>query len=91
MCGYTVLPQSPSPAYNVSTITVPMALFTGGNDWLADPEDIADLLPKLQSTGKVIDHKHIEYYNHIDFIWGMDAAVKVYTSVIQLADKTNSK
>ena len=30
-----------------------MALFTGGHDWLADPVDVADLLPKLQHTVKV--------------------------------------
>ena len=71
----------------MSAIKVPIALFTGGHDWLADPQDVANLLPKLEQTGKVIYHKNIDYYNHLDFLWGMDAATVVYKNVIELARK----
>lgn len=73
----------------MSDIKVPMALFMGGKDWLADPEDVAWLLPKLQSTGKLIHHKNIPYYDHLDFIWGMDAATVVYPDILQIARKMN--
>ena len=66
---------------------VPMALFTGGRDWLADPNDVAGLLPQLRSTGKLISLKNIPYYDHLDFIWGMDAATKVYNDIITTAHR----
>ena len=81
------IPQNPSPSYNVTELKVPIALFTGGKDWLADPQDVAGLIPLLNSTGKLLYHKNIDYYNHLDFVWGMDAAVKIYPDIIEIANK----
>ena len=64
-----------------------MALFTGGQDWLSNPIDVARLLPMLNSTGKLFYHKNIDYYNHLDFIWGIDAATVVYSDIIDLAEE----
>ena len=82
-----LFPQDPSPSYDVSTLTVPTALFTGGQDWIADPQDVAGLLPKLKATSHLLYHKDIPYYNHLDFIWGMDAAKVVYGDILDLAHK----
>jgi len=71
----------------VTDLTVPVALFTGSKDWLADPRDVAGLIPLLNSTGNLIYHKNIDYYDHLDFIWGMDAATQVYPDIIKLAEK----
>lgn len=79
--------QSPSPSYNVSDLKVPIAMFTGSNDWLADPRDVAQLLPIVNATGELIYHKNIDYYDHLDFIWGMDAAKVVYKDILRLAQK----
>ena len=79
--------QNPSPNYNVTDMRVPMALFTGGHDWLADPTDVAKLLPMLNSTGRLFYHKNIKYYDHLDFIWGVDAPTVVYSDIIALAKK----
>ena len=79
--------QSPSPSYNVSEIRVPMALFTGGQDWLADPTDVAEMIPIINTTGHVIYRKNIEYYNHLDFVYGMDAADMVYKDIIHIAQE----
>lgn len=79
--------QNPSPAYNVSDLKVPVAAFTGTQDWLADPQDVAKLLPKLNATGQLIFHKNIDYYDHLDFIWAMDAPKMVYNDIIKLAQK----
>jgi len=70
------------PPYNVSELTVKTALFTGGQDWLADPTDVADLLPKIKDV--VFYHKNITYYEHLDFIWGLDAATEIYDEIISL-------
>ena len=66
---------------------MPTALFTGGHDWLADPQDVAGLIPKINSTGKVFYRKNIEYYDHLDFIWGLDVATLVYHEIIEMALK----
>lgn len=77
--------QSPPPAYNVSDISVPMALFSGSKDWLADPKDVAELLPKLNKTGKLMFYKNLDSYDHFDFIWGMDAPNAVYKDILRMA------
>ena len=79
--------QNPSPSYKRSDLRVPMALFTGGKDWLADPEDVSELLPVLSKTGHLISHKNVPYYDHLDFIWGMDAASVIYKDIISIAQK----
>ena len=74
-----------SPSYNLTTLNVRTALFTGGQDWLADPQDVKGLIPKINSTGKVFYHKNIDVYDHLDFIWGLDAATLVYHDIITMA------
>ena len=83
---YTCIPslfpstQPHPPSYNVTELTVKTALFTGGQDWLADPTDVANLIPKIKDV--VFYHKNISYYDHLDFIWGLDAATQVYSEII---------
>ena len=72
--------QPHPPPYNVTELTVKTALFTGGQDWLADPTDVANLIPKIKDV--VFYHKNISYYDHLDFIWGLDAATQVYSEII---------
>ena len=62
-----------------------MVLFEGGQDWLGDPKDVAQLLPILNATGHLMFHKNITYYSHLDFIWGMDAANMVYPDIVSWA------
>lgn len=59
----------------------PVALFTGDHDWLSDPKDVALLKPKLKN---MVYHKDIKPWDHLDFIWGLDAADLVYKPVINL-------
>ena len=72
--------QPHPPPYNVTELTVKTALFTGGQDWLADPTDVANLIPKIKDV--IFYHKNISYYDHLDFIWGLDAATQVYSEII---------
>ncbi|VDO77115.1 unnamed protein product [Heligmosomoides polygyrus] len=66
------------PLYNFKKIpsALPIHIFTGGNDWLADNEDINGYLsPNIEHLqGKTV----LPEYNHLDFIWGLNAARDVY-------------
>lgn len=67
-------------------MNVPTAVWSGGQDLLADPEDVDLLLPKLSN---LIYHKEILPYNHLDFIWAMNAPQEVYNEMISMMDKDN--
>ena len=73
-------PQDTPPQYNASAITVPLALYWGGNDWLADPDDVKVLMQKLDDK-TLWYNKTIKAWQHLDFIWGLDAAPLVYDDI----------
>jgi len=76
--------SSTPPVYNPSLITIPTALFYGGLDALADPTDVATLIPLLKNLVYLYEEP---YYAHMDFIWGVDAKVKIYPAVVDLLKK----
>ena len=73
------------PEYNVTELQVPTALFSGSKDWLADPEDVKALVPKIQDT--LFNHTNLVTYEHLDFIWGLSARFDVYDVVINMTKR----
>ncbi|XP_014226292.1 lipase 3-like isoform X1 [Trichogramma pretiosum] len=73
------------PEYDLSKVNVPVALFWARNDWLADTRDVRRLRRELPRV--IADHP-INYnkFNHIDFLWGLDAKKLVYSPLIQLIE-----
>lgn len=67
--------------YNLTTYNVPTALYSGGDDWLADPQDVNQLSSKIHKV--VFQSKVISFWQHLDFIWGLDAASLVYNDIIK--------
>lgn len=95
---------------------VPTALFSGGQDTLADPKDVAILLtqvsPRLPlhirksireaghrapvclsdclpcflclQVSNLVFHQHIDHWEHLDFIWGLDAPDVMFPSILKL-------
>ncbi|KAM5322553.1 lipase member J [Glossophaga mutica] len=73
--------QTTAPLYNVTDMNVSTATWNGDSDLLADPEDVNILLSEIRNH---IYHKTISYYNHIDFLFGLDAYHQVYREIIDI-------
>jgi len=78
--------QSTPPQYNLANYpsTLPTALFTGGIDGLADPQDVQQLLNQLPSQVQVYNRGD---YGHLDFLLGYKAYQLTYPTVLQLLSK----
>jgi len=73
--------QDKPPVYDVTKMQTPVALFYGSNDWLADPTDVEQLIPKLQN---LFSSNYMVGFNHLDFIWGMRAADEIYLPIMSM-------
>eukprot|EP00042_Codosiga_hollandica_P041333 m.367927 g.367927 ORF g.367927 m.367927 type:complete len:398 (-) comp56089_c0_seq5:78-1271(-) len=71
------------PNYPLPSLMVPTAIFYGSNDELADPTDVQHLLTLLPPN-KLVHVQEIAGYGHGDFVWGLDAAAKVYSVILEL-------
>lgn len=81
----TLILQPNPPQYNVSELSVHTALFSGSRDWLADKRDVDNLIPKISNT--VFNHTNIASYEHLDFIWGLNARYDVYDVIIKMTQQ----
>lgn len=73
------------PVFNMSNVLVPTVLYYGKNDWLADSRDAKLLAKALQPN--LVHSEGIPNWEHLDFIWGLDAARLVYKPLINFLNK----
>lgn len=67
--------------YDVTKMETPVALFSGGHDWLADPGDVQTLIPQLKN---IRFNKYLTVWEHLDFIWALDAPSQCYNDIIKM-------
>nr|XP_020656952.1 gastric triacylglycerol lipase-like [Pogona vitticeps] len=73
--------QPAPPEYDLTAMTVPTVVWSGGNDWLSDPTDVAAAVPQIKN---LISHVRIPEWNHLDFVFGQDAPEKLYYNILNL-------
>ncbi|XP_021094803.1 lipase member K [Heterocephalus glaber] len=73
--------QLTPPLYNITKMEVPTAIWSGGQDIVADAKDMKNLLPKVAN---LIYYKVIPHYNHMDFYLGQDVPQEIYQDLIRL-------
>ncbi|XP_029164936.1 lipase 1-like [Nylanderia fulva] len=77
------------PEYNLSSITLPMAIYYSNNDLFADPIDVKRLYNLLPN---VIDMYEVPRpsFNHAGFIWAKDAPKLLYERVLKIMKENYS-
>ena len=76
--------QTTPPYVDIKTIDVPVALYSGSNDWLADPTDVKYITSNLKN---IVEQKEYDQWNHIDFIVGNTAPRTLYKDMLKLMEK----
>ncbi|XP_042314396.1 lipase member M-like [Sceloporus undulatus] len=76
--------QTTPPFYSIEKMAVPVALWSGGQDWVCQPKEIAELLPGITN---LIHYKELSDWTHWDFIWGIDAHQRLYNEILDLMEK----
>ena len=71
------------PAYEPFNVQIPIALYHGKKDWLVQPKDYV----RLTKLPKVVYQKELDTFEHLDFLWGVNAAKQVYADIIELFER----
>ncbi|XP_039191873.1 lysosomal acid lipase/cholesteryl ester hydrolase-like [Crotalus tigris] len=69
------------PVYKIEDIKIPIALWSGGNDLFVNIRDVEALISRLSN---VIYHQHVPEWQHLDYIWGLDATEIMYMRIIEI-------
>ncbi|NWT04289.1 LIPM Lipase, partial [Mionectes macconnelli] len=72
------------PFYRIEDMTVPVALWSGGHDWVNTPQETQRLLRRLTS---VVRLEQFPDWNHFDYHWGLDAPQRLYSQMVSLMDR----
>lgn len=62
-------------------MTTPTAFFFGGHDTLSNPTDVEALAPEISHLAF---REYIREWNHIDFVFGIDAAKTLYNKLVEI-------
>ncbi|KAL8187083.1 UNVERIFIED_CONTAM: hypothetical protein K2H54_032611 [Gekko kuhli] len=72
------------PFYRIEDITVPTAVWSAGKDIAVD-ETNTELL--VHQIPHVVFYKNIPDWEHIDYVWGLDAPLGLYPDMLAVMEK----
>ncbi|XP_065225614.1 lipase 3-like isoform X2 [Planococcus citri] len=78
------------PKYDLSKIKVPISLMYSADDWLSSKEDVQMLVQDLPNVYEIF-RVPVQPFNHLDFIWAVDAKVLVYDETLRILDHFSKK
>lgn len=83
--------QPTPPPYNLAKFpsTLPVALFCGSLDYLADPLDVQILLQNLPVNPVYVHYETT--YGHLDPLLSPEANTRIYPLILSLLEKANAK
>lgn len=77
--------KSEPPPYNLSNVSTSVVLFYAQNDWLAGYQDVKKLFQNLPAqASKGLYKVPLDDFNHVDFLWGVDAPELVYQKIFEI-------
>ncbi|XP_011296940.1 lipase 3 isoform X2 [Fopius arisanus] len=79
--------QSEPPEYNINNTRIPVAIFYANNDLLSDKRDVEKLAEDLPNT-EMVYKVPMEAFNHIDFMFAIDAPALLYQPTIEFFNAT---
>ena len=79
--------QDTPPELSIEAITIPVASYWSQNDWLAQPQDVLRFLSKVPHDMNLLSYEvPFEAWNHLDYLWGIDAKDILYPKIIETMD-----
>lgn len=76
------------PEYNLTKVTAPVVVYYGESDSFVDSTDVTILHEKVANPRGL--HKiPIKEFNHLDFLWAMNAPILVYEPMLKLMNEYN--
>ena len=82
--------QDEAPEFSIEAMTVPVASYWSQNDWLAQPADVIRYLTRVPNSIASYEVP-FEQWNHLDFLWGIDAKDILYPEIIKNMDEFRAK
>ncbi|XP_034831832.1 lipase 1-like [Maniola hyperantus] len=77
--------SSTPPEYDLSKVTMKVALFAGKNDQISTIRDVKLLRSRLPNVVefKIVDHKR---FNHIDAVWGRNVHKYLFPDILEVLE-----
>lgn len=74
------------PDFPLHQITAPISVHYSSTDANGNAKDVEKLIPKLNGSRDLFVQKYdTTPFNHVDFIWGINAADIFYTKILDFA------
>ncbi|XP_053165568.1 lysosomal acid lipase/cholesteryl ester hydrolase-like [Hemicordylus capensis] len=77
--------QSIPPSYKVEDMMVPTAVWSGGKDMIANPENMENLISRITN---LVYYCHFPDWTHWDFVGGMNAPQRMYYKVVEMIERS---